>query len=88
MNLPHDARDLVTATLSAAHRGGSLLNRIADITGAREWNPVPADLRALLGDLETLAAPALPVGMELQYPEPACRMRCCCWIRACCRIRC
>ena len=65
MNLPHDARDLVTATLSAAHRGGSLLNRIADITGAREWNPVPADLRALLGDLETLAAPALPVGMEL-----------------------
>ncbi|MGR3702006.1 MAG: PAS-domain containing protein [Paracoccaceae bacterium] len=65
MALPADARDLVTATLSAAHRGGALLNRIADITGAREWNPSPADLRAVLSDLETLAAPALPPGMTL-----------------------
>lgn len=65
MPLPADARDLVTATLSAAHRGGALLNRLADITGAREWNPVPADLRALLADLETLAAPALPAGVTL-----------------------
>ncbi|MDX5403714.1 MAG: PAS-domain containing protein [Rhodobacterales bacterium] len=66
MALPPDARDLVTATLSAAHRGGTLLNRLADITGAREWNPVPADLRALLSDLETLAAPALPPDMILR----------------------
>lgn len=65
MSLPPDARDLVTATLSAANRGGSLLNRIADITGACEWNPGPADLRALLADLETLAASALPQGIAL-----------------------
>ncbi|MFD1195422.1 PAS-domain containing protein [Seohaeicola saemankumensis] len=65
MDLSTDARDLVTATLSAAHRGGALLNRIADITGAREWNPTAADLRAALSDLETLAAPALPPGIAL-----------------------
>lgn len=66
LSLPAGARDLVTATLSAAHRGGSLLNRIADITGAREWNPVPADLRTMLADLETLAAPALPDDIRLK----------------------
>lgn len=65
MDLPEGARDLVTATLSAAHRGGALLNRIGDITGAREWNPTAADLRAALSDLETLAAPALPSGISL-----------------------
>lgn len=65
MDLPPGARDLVTATLSAAHRGGALLNRIGDITGAREWNPTAADLRAALSDLETLAAPALPPGIAL-----------------------
>jgi signal transduction histidine kinase len=65
MALPPDARDLVTATLSAAHRGGNLLNRLADITGAREWDPTPADLGAVLADLETLAAPALPAGITL-----------------------
>lgn len=65
MSLTPEAQDLVTATLSAANRGGSLLNRIADITGAREWNPVPADLRAVLADLETLAAPALPPDITL-----------------------
>jgi signal transduction histidine kinase len=65
LSLPVEARDLVTATLSAAHRGGSLLNRIADITGAREWNPVPADLRMMLSDLDTLTASALPDGIRL-----------------------
>lgn len=66
MELPHSARDLVKATLSAARRGGNLLNRLADITGAREWHPSPANLRAMLDDLETLAASALPPGMTLQ----------------------
>lgn len=63
--LPPAARDLVTATLSAAERGGVLLNRLADITGAREWHPVPSDLAAALADLETLAAPALPDTLSL-----------------------
>ena len=66
MDLPGEARELVAATLSAANRGGALLNRIADITGAREWHPAPTDLPALLADLETLAAPALPAGMTLR----------------------
>ena len=65
MDLPPAARELVSATLSAAQRGGNLLNRLADITGAREWNPKPANLRAMLDDLETLAAPALPLGISL-----------------------
>ena len=65
MDLPQQARDLIAATLSAANRGGGLLNRIADITGAREWHPAPTDLPALLSDLETLAAPALPAGISL-----------------------
>ncbi|THD74105.1 response regulator [Thalassobius vesicularis] len=60
MELPDAARELVNATLSAAHRGGSLLNRLADITGARDWNPQPASLSAVLADLRTLALPALP----------------------------
>ena len=66
MDLPPGGRDLVAATLSAANRGGALLNRIADITGAREWHPAPTDLPALLADLETLATPALPAGITLR----------------------
>lgn len=66
MDLPPGATDLVAATLGAAHRGGALLNRLADITGARDWQPQPTDLGALLRDLETLAAPALPTRMSLE----------------------
>ncbi|MYM55670.1 hybrid sensor histidine kinase/response regulator [Thalassovita mangrovi] len=65
MDLPADAKRQIEATLSAAHRGGSLLNRIADITGAREWNPVPADVGLMLDDLQILAAPALPANFSL-----------------------
>lgn len=66
LDLPPGAPELVSATLSAAHRGGTLLTRIGDITGAREWLPQPTDLGALLRDLETLAAPALPQDMRLE----------------------
>lgn len=65
IGLPPEARELVSATLGAAHRGGTLLTRIGDITGAREWVPQPTGLGALLRDLETLAAPALPPAMRL-----------------------
>lgn len=65
MDLPEPARELVKATLSAAHRGGALLNRLADITGARDWNPQSASLSSLLDDLKTLALPALPDTMKL-----------------------
>ena len=66
MPLPAAAGDLVAATLGAAQRGGDLLNRLADITGARGWRPQPTNPAALLHDLEVIALPALPVGMGLR----------------------
>ncbi|WP_371039244.1 PAS-domain containing protein [Rhodosalinus sp. FB01] len=64
-SLDTDARALVEATLSAAHRGGTLLDRLADLTGARDWRPRPCDTSAFLGDLATLARAALPDGVAL-----------------------
>ncbi|GAW33464.1 blue-light-activated protein [Roseovarius sp. A-2] len=66
MGLPNEARELIDATLAAARRGGGLLGRIADMTGPREHEPVPTDLQAFLGDLETLARSALPSGVTLR----------------------
>ena len=65
MALPSEADDLIAATLSAARRGGTLLNRIADMTGAREVTPHPTDIRALLRDFETLASSTLPPQIAL-----------------------
>lgn len=66
MALPPEAQDLVNATLAAARRGGGLLNRIADMTGPREHEPVPTDLSTFFNDLETLARSALPPSMTLR----------------------
>ena len=49
----------------AARRGGTLLDRIADITGQRACGPNPTDLGQFLADLDTLASPALPEGIAL-----------------------
>ncbi len=65
MPLPNEANELITATLSAARRGGTLLNRIADMTGAREVHPEPTDIRAFLRDFTILANAALPGGVTL-----------------------
>ncbi len=65
MELPKPARPLIEATRAAAERGGTLLERIADMTGHRELRPRPVDLQALLQDLKTLAAPSLPPGITL-----------------------
>ncbi|WP_323784451.1 PAS-domain containing protein [Thalassovita sp.] len=65
MDLPEPAQRQIEATLSATHRGGALLNRIADITGAREWNPAPADVSLMLHDLQILTNPALPDNFTL-----------------------
>ncbi len=64
MDLPAEAEELIGATLSAARRGGSLLNRIADMTGPREPEPRPTSLAAFLRDLETLALSTLPDSMQ------------------------
>ena len=65
MYLGAEADELITATLSAARRGGGLLNRIADMTGPREHTPVPTKISAFLADLETLARSTLPDGVSL-----------------------
>ncbi|PSL18332.1 hybrid sensor histidine kinase/response regulator [Shimia abyssi] len=59
MALPSEASTLIEATLGAARRGGTLLNRLADITAHRAPNLVPVDMQALLTELETLATPTL-----------------------------
>jgi len=64
MDLPEDAGALISATIAAARRGGRLLNRIGDMTGAREHDPRPISLPAFLRDLETLALSTLPDGVR------------------------
>ena len=51
-----DAAEDVQATLAAARRGASLLDRLAQITGAREPALEPTDLPTLLSDLAVLRA--------------------------------
>ncbi|UWQ28552.1 PAS-domain containing protein [Leisingera sp. M523] len=65
MGLSSEATELVQGTLSAAKRGGRLLNRIAEMTGQRTLRPQAADMHALLGELKILASPSLPQGIGL-----------------------
>ena len=65
MNLPAEAHELVAATQKTARRGGQLLNRIADMTGNRTFQPKATDMRDLLEDLRVLASPSLPRGVGL-----------------------
>lgn len=65
MALPAAARPLIDATLAAARRGGTLLERLAQLTGARDWSPEPCATEAFLADLEVLARAALPDGIAL-----------------------
>ena len=60
MDLPQDATALIDATRRAARRGGTLLDRIAAISGPREIRPEPVHLAEFLQDLKTIAAPTLP----------------------------
>ncbi|WVJ74349.1 HAMP domain-containing sensor histidine kinase [Paracoccus marcusii] len=64
-DLPPDAAEDVQATLAAARRGASLLDRLAQITGAREPALEPTDLTTLLSDLAVLARPSLSEGTRL-----------------------
>lgn len=63
--LPDETRDLARATLAAARRGGTLLERIARMSGPRELRPVPTDLAAFLADLAAMAGPSLPEAVRL-----------------------
>jgi signal transduction histidine kinase len=65
MALPNDAAKLVEATLAAARRGGTLLNRLADMTGRRAPQMVATDIAPFLEQLNTLAGGSLPDGIQL-----------------------
>ena len=65
MPLSEDASELVEATLAATHRGGTLLNRIADMTGHRAPEMQPTNMAAFFADLNTLARSTLPAGISL-----------------------
>jgi len=58
--LGDEAAEAVRATLAAARRGGTLLQRIGEISGARALHPEPSDLETLLDDLRMMASPSLP----------------------------
>jgi len=59
MPIGDDASKLVEATLNASRRGGTLLNRIADMTGHRAPEMQPTDMGGFLDDLRTLAKSTL-----------------------------
>ena len=65
LDLATDARELVSATMAAARRGGVLLDRIGSISGKRRLRPVPTGLPSFLRDLGILAAGVLPPGIRL-----------------------
>ncbi|NRP45220.1 Sensor kinase CckA [Aliiroseovarius sp. xm-v-225] len=65
MDIGDGAKELVQATTAAVRRGGTLLERIASISGKREIHFEPTDIPELLKGLETLAKPTLPDGVEL-----------------------
>ena len=65
MDLPEDAQKLITATLSAADRGGRLLRRLSQVTSQRGLRPEACDVHALLAELKILASPSLPRGIGL-----------------------
>ncbi|MGH1370115.1 MAG: PAS-domain containing protein [Maritimibacter sp.] len=66
MNLDGAAHELVAATRQAARRGGALLDRIAQVSGAREVRPQAVSIPDLIAETETLARPTLPSGMTLK----------------------
>ncbi|TNJ41057.1 PAS-domain containing protein [Phaeobacter sp. B1627] len=65
MDLPAGAPELIDGTLSAARRGGRLLDRMAEMTGHRGLRAQATDLHALLTELKILATPSLPQGIGL-----------------------
>ncbi|WP_323766524.1 PAS-domain containing protein [Antarctobacter sp.] len=69
MSLGPEVEPLISATLSAAQRGGRLLDRIANMTSARGWRPAPLSLPAFLDELCTLATPSLPGGITITIDD-------------------
>jgi signal transduction histidine kinase len=64
--LPPDAAELARATLAAARRGGTLLDRIAAISGVRELRPQPLMIAPFLTELAAMARPTLGEAVVLE----------------------
>lgn len=66
-DLPSEAHEAIRATLAAARRGGTLLDRIAAISGPRELRPQAVVLADLFDDLAAMAGPTLhePVTLNI-----------------------
>ncbi|MBY4893924.1 PAS-domain containing protein [Rhodobacteraceae bacterium N5(2021)] len=73
--LPHGAHELTGATRMAVRRGGLLLDKIANMTGAREISPAPVVVQDFLAGFTPLAEATLPDGVTLavtcNIPHPA-----------------
>ena len=65
MDLGDEAAELISATQTAARRGGNLLNRIAEMTGSRTLRPKATHIQDFLDDIVVLATPSLPHTMGL-----------------------
>ena len=63
--LPAGAAEMIATTRAAAKRGGVLLDRLSQIAGRRELKPAATDLARVLGDVQALAGPSLPDGVDL-----------------------
>ena len=67
--LPDPAREMSAATIAAARRGGTLLDRIAQISGPRELAPAPVDLRRFFETFTALARAPLPDNIALSITQ-------------------
>ncbi|MCK0141585.1 PAS-domain containing protein [Aliiroseovarius sp. F20344] len=65
MKIGDDAQELVQATNAAVRRGGTLLERIATISGRRDVHMEPVNVPEMLIGLESLAGPTLPQNINL-----------------------
>ncbi|WP_424941603.1 PAS-domain containing protein [Aliiroseovarius sp. S253] len=66
MAIGDDAQELVQATNAAVRRGGTLLERIATISGRRDLHMEPVHVPDMLKGLESLAGPTLPESIHLK----------------------
>lgn len=64
--LPHGAVELTGATRMAVRRGGLLLDKIANMTGAREIRPTAVVVQDFLTSFTPLAEATLPDGITLR----------------------
>ncbi len=64
-DVPDAVKSLVSTTKGAALRGGDLLDRLADISGARGVSPSPVRIDALFANLGNLAPAAVPETVDL-----------------------